>query len=569
MLLSVSGVSGADWTDTDGGDWHNDANWSGSAPDGQDAAADFTSDIGSDIDVNLDAPATVGSILFADGGDAGSGYNSFRVTGSNILSMDVSSGNAVVKASVGTGNEVATSLSMGGDELFVDPVAGAKVTFSGNITGTGGLDTSNDGGTFEFLGDNSGWSGRVDVTTNGGRLGLGSNTALGTGLLNIRNNATLYAVGGDQVLSNQLGFASTQTVLFDGANGNDLTFTGDGSIGSLVPGGGAGTLSFTGDLNLSTRIDANGSGSRVNFTGNNSGSIGQIREGAVIGIGHDNALGSGTGDIRTVFDPVFMAMNGARTISQNFKLAVSDFNVTGADDLTVTGTVFEEAGRSGGLNKDGSGTLTLKGNNSYTETTTINSGMLVAAHDSALGSGSVAVNTGGTLAVTSGVTVANAVGWADGTTIAGSGTYDRGSAWNLPENFTIAPGFSPGTLAINAGAGNLVTLQETTDLMMELASDSNFDSIAITGDAAVAGELYLDLLGDYAPGLGQTFDLLTADSITDNGLSLAGPYAGDFTWEIVPGDSEILQVISQVPEPGAGVLLFLGLILMSGLRRHM
>ena len=60
---------------------------------------------------------------------------------------------------------------------------------------------------------------------------------------------------------------------------------------------------------------------------------------------------------------------------------------------------------AGSLTKNGSGELTLSGDNSYTGGTTITAGTLVAATESALGAGDLTINDGATLKITQPVTV--------------------------------------------------------------------------------------------------------------------------------------------------------------------
>lgn len=565
VCTAIGASRAADWTSTADGDWHDSGNWSGGVPNAQDATANFTSNITGDIDINLDSPATVGSISFADGADDGSGYNSFRLVGSNALTMDVSSGNPSITASRGTGNEIAVDINTDTHELVVDvPNSGDKLTFSGSISGSGGLTKLPNPGTVEFTGDNSGWSGTK--TLRGGRYGIGHDNAFGTGSLEI-NAGTLYAlddVSVDNVVTDWSG--NPTGIDFDGTNGNSLEFTSEVGV-SKIQSLGPGALTLRGNLSGGGKITANQASGRINFYGDNSITPDSIRDGITVGIGHDHALGNTANTMEVVRNVTLTSLDAAHSLDQTFEMVISTFTINGDDhDLTLTGQIKDgrSGARTGGLVKEGTSTLTLTGNNTWSGGTTVNAGTLVAAHDNALGTGSVDVN-GGVLATGPGVTIANGINWSGGTTLAGSGTYQRSDSWSLPADFTISPGTSPGNLVIDAGSGNLIAFLDSTDLMMELASDSSFDSLSIIGNAELDGELYIDLLGDYRPARGQTFDLLTADSLTDSGLALAGPYAGKFTWQIVPG-SDTLQITSQLPEPTAGALVLLAAVLGLGLR---
>ena len=527
--FASSDAFAAQWTATSDGVWFNDSNWDTTAPNSTSEDANFNADITGNLTVTLDNAATVGDMLF-DSGDS----DSYVISGPNTLSM----GGGVVNADTGTANEVAVDLDMGGTQLFVEPAAGATVIFSGNITGTGGIDTSNESGTVIFRGDNSGLSGGVDSTIFGGRLGIGSDTALGTGNTNIRNNTTLFADGGDRTLSNSLSWASNQSVEFDGTTGNDLTFTGNGSIENLFLQGGTGELNFTGNLALSTGIDANNTGGRVNFLGNNTGNPGQIREGAIVGIGNDNALGDNAANVRTVFDPVYFAMDvngGDHTIVQNFKLAVSDFNVDGPGDLTLTGNIFEESGRTGGLKKDGAGTLTLEGSaNTYTLATNVNEGTLLV-------NGSI---------------TASDVDVDSGATLGGDGTISQ--SVNLEG--TLAPGNSIGELTV----GNLDSNNGIFEF--ELASNGTSDTLVV-GDLDLTGTDTLNLLGTTKATtytlVNYTKLLGSFESVTFNGSALPS----SFDLDLGSGNNDSIT-LTVIPEPVAATLVGFGsLILLSRRRR--
>jgi len=96
-------------------------------------------------------------------------------------------------------------------------------------------------------------------------------------------------------------------------------------------------------------------------------------------------------------------------------LSGDGFVFLGANDLTVgsnnsqstfTGVIADGGGNGGtlgSLTKVGSGTLSLTGLNSYTGGTSVNGGTLLAMTkgSSALGSGSIVINSGGTLGGTS------------------------------------------------------------------------------------------------------------------------------------------------------------------------
>ncbi|MEX2317539.1 MAG: hypothetical protein WD669_10340 [Pirellulales bacterium] len=80
-------------------------------------------------------------------------------------------------------------------------------------------------------------------------------------------------------------------------------------------------------------------------------------------------------------------------------------------------------------------------------------------------------------------------------------------------------------------------------------------AISVTGAALLDGVLDVSLADGFAPVVGQSYTVLTADSVTDAGLSLGGD-AGALFRLAVDGDSVSLTT---VPEPSAVVLLLLGI----------
>ena len=77
---------------------------------------------------------------------------------------------------------------------------------------------------------------------------------------------------------------------------------------------------------------------------------------------------------------------------------------------------------------------------------------------------------------------------------------------NLANNGRLSPGYSPGTINV---AGNY-TQSATGTLVIQLASAASFDHLAVTGTAALAGGVQIDILGGYDVR-GQSFTFLTAD----------------------------------------------------------
>ncbi|MCR6654825.1 MAG: autotransporter-associated beta strand repeat-containing protein [Opitutus sp.] len=217
-----------------------------------------------------------------------------------------------------------------------------------------------------------------------------------------------------QPLGVVLGNSTANVVLIDGSGNITISSNISGSSKQLTLDHSAGS-SGTGSLTLS------GSNS---FTGGvkvNAGTL-NINSASALGTGTLELVG-GTLD-NTSGSSITNSNNNAQTWSGNFTFTgTNDLNLgTGAVALsggnrtvTVNGSTLTVGGAIGdggngySITKSGAGTLALSGNNTYSGGTTISAGTLTAGHDNALGTGSVIVNTGGTLAISDNVTIGNEI----------------------------------------------------------------------------------------------------------------------------------------------------------------
>ena len=225
-------------------------------------------------------------------------------------------------------------------------------------------------------------------------------------------------------------------------------------------------------------------------------------------------------------------------------------------DQPLTGTFGGVISGNGTVNKQNVGTTTLTGANTYTGGTNVLAGTLVAStstlpvnggvvvlpvstlvfNQAANGSFGGAISGGGkvqktgtgaltlTTVTTSPVDVqagtlffSNGIGATTvsaGAVLGGTGTV----IGLLTNNGTVSPGNSPGTINVT---GNYIQ-SSGGRLIIEIASASSFDHLIITGTAALAGTLQVDILGGYSP-LGQSFTFLTAaGGVSGTFGSLAG-----------------------------------------------
>lgn len=186
-----------------------------------------------------------------------------------------------------------------GVDIILAPSTGSRSPFAqwgngtlliaGNVSGTGVTVNLNGTGTIQLDGANSYSGGTHLGTSSGFKLIVGSDTALGTGALNIGSNSpTIQAAYGARTLANALTWSSGG-VTFAGAN--NLTFTGNstlsGSSTRTITAGGTGLTEFSGAMSLaSTSLGVAGTGDVII-----SGAISSS------GNGYGNLTKSGTGTL--------------------------------------------------------------------------------------------------------------------------------------------------------------------------------------------------------------------------------------------------------------------------------
>ena len=269
----------------------------------------------------------------------------------------------------------------------------------------------------------------------------------------------------------------------DGCNQSIGSLAGSGSVmlgsANLVIGNDNTNTTFAGVISETGSITKVGTGTLVlsganTYTGATNIAAGTLTTGA------NNTLSSPTSV--TVSAGATFDLNN---FDQSIGSLVGDGSVVlGSATLTAgsdnTNTTFSGAvSGGGGVTKAGTGAWTLTGSNTYTGLTTVQNGALFV-------NGSIV----GNVAVAGGL-------------LGGSGRIGG----NVVNQAQVSPGNSSGTLTI----GGNFTQTSAGSLLIQLASLTLYDKLAIGGKASLGGSLQVSLLNGFVPKKGDTFAFLTAD----------------------------------------------------------
>jgi T5SS/PEP-CTERM-associated repeat protein len=285
----------------------------------------------------------------------------------------------------GSGNSMV--ISNGGKVLDGSGYIGVNTTASNNsvlVTGTG-----------------SAW-------TNTGTLFVGYFGSSNT--LTVADGGTVSAA--DITIASQAGSSGTLNIGQFGANGAGGTVNAN----TITFGSGTGVINFNQSNAVTIAADISGNGSlnlngtgAVSLSGSNSFSTG-ITQQANTTLVVDNASALGTGTLTQIDATAQTVVNTSGTIANAMSLYNLRFQ-TGATlsgAITLNNAIFNvDTGQSavlggilsgaGGITKNGLGTLTVSGANTFTGPTAITAGTLWAQNTTALGRSSVNLTGGGTL----------------------------------------------------------------------------------------------------------------------------------------------------------------------------
>jgi autotransporter-associated beta strand protein/T5SS/PEP-CTERM-associated repeat protein len=475
---------------------------------------------------------------------------------------------------------------------------------SGTLTVNGGSVTN----TIGYIGFSGGSVGTATVSSgtwaNGGELSVGEN---GNGTLTVNGGLVTNStgvLGGGLGAMISVGTATATVSSGTWANSGDL-FVGYSGTGTLTVNGGSVTnfdaylgYSFggVGTATVSSGTWANSGGLYVGVDG--TGTL-KVTGGSVtnsIGSLGDNAGNVGTATVSSGtwenYGELYVGRSGTGTLTVNggsvtvggtlskgtygtinlnaggtLQIGVGGAGgVLGVSTLVNNGTlIFNRSDAStysgiingtGAVTKQGAGTLTLGGANSYSGVTTISGGVLALSGTGSVGTGDLNLGYGGVFdltALASGTYSLPSTG-----DLIGSGTL-TGNGHTLAVLGAFQPGNSPGTVTLDTGftldlSGGASTTFDITD---PLFTAGTYDLVNGNGSMIFGGVLNLAFSGgSYADGT----DVLQLFANT-------GGFSGDFTSVVSTGlaagqfatFNAATGSISVVPEPSTYAMALAGL----------
>jgi autotransporter-associated beta strand protein len=419
-------------------------------------------------------PDLVVSAVIADGGaSAGltkAGPGRMVLAGNSTYSntTEVMAGELNVEASTALGSGPAVVET--GAALEIQPVLAAGISPSLTLINPLTLNGSGVGG----AGALRNISGSNSVT---GSVTLGTDAVVAVDAGDLNLSGPVNGGGG-------LTKAGPAPLTLSGTTGD--TYAGQTVVdaGTLLLGKDPGVVAIPNDLTIGTGGSGGSAPPPTVLLSNNE----QIADGAGVTIASDGSLNV-NGFSETIGS---LAGAGQVILSNSSAPPAAGTLATGADNTSTTyaGLV---SGSGGNLVKLGGGVFVLRGNNTYSGTTTVNGGTLLV--DGSQPGSAAVVNAGGTLGGhgTVGPTTANAGG-------------------------TVSPGDSPGILSVLGDA----TFNPGSVFFAEIdgpAVGTGYDQLSVAGQVTLNGPI-LRLSFGFSPLRGQDFVL-----IGNNG---PGPIAGTF-----------------------------------------
>jgi autotransporter-associated beta strand protein len=389
----------------------------------------------------------------------------------------------------------AGNVTLGNGGYLFTGANGSSTTFSGFISGPGGVIDKVGSGTFTLASNGNTYSGVTKVEFGTLRISVS------------------YAVPATSPV-----FISGGTFDLNGNTDTIASLTGGGSVtlggGTLATGGDNTSTTFSGVISGSGSIVKEGTGTFTlsganTYSGNTRIAAGHLRLGANNALPSTTAVSmGGLGSASTTlelnnFNDTIGSLSLVLFLGNEFVMLGTGTLTTGGDN---TSTAFDGIiSGTGRLTKVGTGTFSLFGNNTYTGETTVQAGTLFVAGSQP---GSPVFVNGGTLSGT---------GTVGSITVNSPGNVNAGSS-----TFTGIL-HSNGTATFNAGSSLGVRING-------LNAGSGYDQVTVSGAVDLTHQPALNASLGFNAMIGQGFTILTGSSITgqfsglpqDAGLTIGG-----------------------------------------------
>lgn len=462
--------------------------------------------------------AGAGNLTLSGSGNTFSGATTISAGTLTVSGGDALASNTSVSVAAGAtlalaGNEAlgnlsgAGSVTLGSFNLTSNQTA--DTTFSGGISGTGGV-------TFNQTG-----AATYSTTLSGTNTYTGNTVLANYGWLKLNGDASMSNSNSVRVNGN-----SVLTLLSDQTIGSLASNNANASIqlGSytLTAGGDNTSTAVLGVISGTGSLVKQGSGTLTLSGSNTYGGTTTVSAGT-LSIAGDGNLGSGA---VTLAGGTVLDVTGATTIDNAIVLA-GNSSIGNSSAVALSGVI------SGAfdLTKTGSGTLSLSGSNSY-GATYVSAGTLSITNDGNLGSGAVNLAAGTTLALTGANTIDNAI------VLGGDASVSSSAAATLS--------------GVISGA---FTLTKTGASTLTLSGSNTYGATTVSaGTLSVASDGNLGS-GTLTLGAGTTLAVTSATTI-DNAIALSGSAAVN-----TGADTTLSGVISgsnNLTKTGAGTLTLTG-----------
>lgn len=452
------------------------------------------------------------------------GATSITISGATItkpLNGDLGSGEITMENTMDTvptlalasGSEVSNTLNIADGDTAAISVNSGTATLSGVVQNAGG----GDGGILRKTG--------FQILALSGANTYNGGTELNEGQITVSNNAALGDASGSLNMadSTTLGFSGNFTV------SNNISLSGDATIET-----GANTPEISGDISGAFVLTKSGSGT-LTLSGTNTYSGGTFIGDGQITASTNSALGSGSvtmeDETTLSLDPSLTLSNNIILSDENTgTVSVSSGSSTLSGVISGTESIFIKSGNgtlvlSGtstytGITDVSAGTLIVSGSIDSTSTVDIASGatfvltttgskmfnrnidgagdfvkqgsgtITLAGNDHAY-TGSTTVSDG-TLVVTGDIQLSSSISVASGALLKGTGTVPGGII-----SGSIRPGTSIGNMTVEGS----LTIEDDATLIIEI-SPSDVSTLFVAEDMTIAPNAKLVILpqaGDYEP----------------------------------------------------------------------